>query len=325
MAHPMRRPTTAGRTALFLADWNGWRLSDTWPRTEDFFDDANREFAEIRKTGETALRSNARVVAFTPSHLVSDMTCNASGAADFFRELKPYVPEAYLLANAPLRWCLFTDPQSIYRGGRIRLDASLANEDRLPPGEYPARLQVTGPDGKSVFDKTVAVRIPAGAAGKDAPLAQAILSEEIAIDGPPGEYRFVASLAQGGMGKGGNVGFHVTEAAAMPAMPAGVVLWGEDPVLAKWLTEHGVKLLPFDPANQAKRQVVLAAGKPPAPGGAAAFRDLARQMARGSSVVFLDPAVFADTPGQTPGPLPNSIRPRRSSAPAGCPSSTKAR
>jgi hypothetical protein len=290
-----------GQNALFLADWNGWRLSDTWPRTEDFFDDANREFAEIRKTGETAVRSNPRVVAFTPSHLVSDMTYSASGAADFFRELKPYVPEAYLLATAPLRWCLFTEPLSIYRGGRIRLDAALANEDRLPPGEYPARLQVTGPDGKFVFDRTVAVRIPPTTDGKEAPLAQAVLSEEIAIDGPAGEYRFVASLAQGGMGKGGNVGFQVTDAAAMPAMPAGVVLWGEDPVLAKWLTEHGVKLLPFDPANQVKRQVILAAGKPPAPGGAAAFCDLARLMARGSCVVFLDPAVFADTPGASTG------------------------
>ena len=289
-----------GQNALFLADWNGWRLHDTWPRTEDFSDDANREFAEIRKTGETAIRSNPRVVAYTPSHIVSDITYSASGAADFFRELKPYVPEAYLLANAPLRWCLFTDPQSIYRGGRIRLDASLANEDRLPPGEYPARLQVTGPDGKSVFDKTVSVRIPA-TKDKEPPFAQAVLSEEIVIDGPAGEYRFVASLAQGGMGKGGNVGFHVTDPAAMPAMPAEVVLWGEDPVLVKWLTEHGVQVLPFDLANQAKRQVILAAGKPPAPGGAAVFRDLASQMARGSSVVFLDPAVFADTPGANTG------------------------
>ena len=286
-----------GQNALFLADWTGWNLFDTWPRTEDFSDDANREFAEIRKTGETAIRSNPRVVAYTPSHIVSDITYSASGAADFFRELKPYVPEAYLLANATLRWCLFTDPQNIYRGGRIRLDASLVNEDRLPPGEYPARFQVVGPDGKSVFDKTVSVRIPPATDGKDAPLAQAILLEEIVIDGPPGEYRFVASLAQGGMGKGGNVGFHVTDPATMPAMPVSVVLWGEDPVLAKWLTDHGVKVLPFDLANQTKRQVIVAAGKPPAPGGAAVFRELASQMARGSSIVFLDPAVFANTPG----------------------------
>ncbi|MBU3665442.1 MAG: hypothetical protein FGM15_06140 [Chthoniobacterales bacterium] len=283
--------------ALFLADWKGWNLSDTWPRTEDFFDDANREFAEIRKTGETAVRSNPRVVAYTPSHLVADSTYNASGATDLFREMKPYVPDTYLLANAPLRWCLFADPVSIYRGGRVRLDASIANEDRLPPGKYPARLQVIGPDGKAVFDKTVEVRIPPATGGKEPPFAQAVLSEEIVIDGPPGEYRFVASLAQGGMGRGGNIGFHVTDPAAMPGLPSSVVLWGEDPAVAKWLTDHGVKVLPFDPANQTKRHVIVAAGKPPAPGGAAAFRDLAAQMARGSSVVFLDPAVFANTAG----------------------------
>jgi hypothetical protein len=286
-----------GQQSLFMADWKGWQLSDTWPRTEDYFDDAHREFAEIRKTGETAIRSNPRLVAYTPSHLAADTSYNASGATDIFREMRPYLSEAYLLANAPLRWCLFAEPASIYRGGRVRLEASLANEDRLPPGEYPARLEVIGPDGKRVFEKTVSVRIPEAVAGKEPPFAQAVVSEEIVIDGPPGEYRFVASLAEGGMGRGGNEVFHVAEAAAMPAMPASVVLWGEDPQLAKWLTERGVQVLPFDPANQSKRQVILAAAKPPAPGGAAAFRDLAGQMARGSSVVFLDPAVFADTPG----------------------------
>ena len=43
----------------------------------------------------------------------------------------------------------------------------------------------------------------------------------------------------------------------------------------------------------AKREVILASVDPPAPGGAAVFADLARRIARGSTVVFLSPAVFA--------------------------------
>ena len=39
--------------------------------------------------------------------------------------------------------------------------------------------------------------------------------------------------------------------------------------------------------------MILAAAAPPAPGGAAAFRELAERIARGSTVVFLSPAVFA--------------------------------
>jgi hypothetical protein len=49
----------------------------------------------------------------------------------------------------------------------------------------------------------------------------------------------------------------------------------------------------------ATREVILAAGKPPAPGGGATLAHLARHVARGSTVVFLCPEVFAkpDQPG----------------------------
>jgi len=39
--------------------------------------------------------------------------------------------------------------------------------------------------------------------------------------------------------------------------------------------------------------VILASSKPPAPGGAKVFDELARRIARGSTVVFLSPEVFA--------------------------------
>lgn len=281
----------------FQADWDGWRLTEIWARPEDYFDAGHRALAELRKTGETAIRSNPRMAAFCSTHCISDMNyCGAGSATSVFRQLKRHVPETALLANAPLRWCLITEPQSIYRGGRVRLDASLANEDVLAPGNYPARLQVVGPDGKPAFEKTVKVCIPEKTDGKEPPFAQAILTEEIVIAGPPGIYRFSATLEQGAAVKCGDVEFHVTDSAAMPAMPADVVLWGEDPALAKWLAEQGARVLPFDTANPPKRQLILASAKAPAPGGAAVFRDLAAQMARGSQVVFLDPTIFVDAP-----------------------------
>ena len=42
------------------------------------------------------------------------------------------------------------------------------------------------------------------------------------------------------------------------------------------------------------REVILASGKAPAPGGPAVFAELARRIARGSAVVFLDPATLSD-------------------------------
>ncbi len=98
---------------------------------------------------------------------------------------------------------------------------------------------------------------------------------------------------------------------ALPALPAGAALgymvrhsnetagsstyaalWGGDPGLAAWLAERGVRAGPFAPAAPAARVVILHSGVPPAPGGAAAFRELARRIARGSCAVFLTPSTL---------------------------------
>ena len=42
-----------------------------------------------------------------------------------------------------------------------KLEAVLANEDVLRPGEYPVKFQVVGPDGERVFDRDAMVQIPA--------------------------------------------------------------------------------------------------------------------------------------------------------------------
>ena len=60
-------------------------------------------------------------------------------------------------------------------------------------------------------------------------------------------------------------------------MPPEVTLWGEDAALSGWLTRHGVKTIPFDPLA-AKRQIIAVGAKPPAPGGAEAFAQLARHI-----------------------------------------------
>jgi hypothetical protein len=88
------------------------------------------------------------------------------------------------------------------------------------------------------------------------------------------------------------VEFYVGDAAGMPAVESEIVLWGKDDDLAKWLSEHGIRTRRFDPtdaAAPARREVILVTGTPP---DAAAFRDLARRIARGSVAVFLCPAAL---------------------------------
>jgi hypothetical protein len=115
----------------------------------------------------------------------------------------------------------------------------------------------------------------------------------VVIDGPPGKYRFLATFEQGAAAAGGEVEFYVSDAAQMPPVDSPATLWGDDPGLARWLSEHGIRTRPYSAAHAAERQVILASAAPSAPGGAAAFADLARRIVQGSTVVFLSPAVFA--------------------------------
>jgi hypothetical protein len=118
----------------------------------------------------------------------------------------------------------------------------------------------------------------------------------------------LVTFQQGAAAAGGQAEFYLGDPAELPAVQAEVVLWGEDPALAQWLADHGVRTRPFSPLPRvaegqevreprtetvSKREVILASAVPPAPGGAAAFADLARRIARGSTVVFLSPGVFA--------------------------------
>ena len=113
------------------------------------------------------------------------------------------------------------------------------------------------------------------------------------IDGPSGKYRFLATFERGAAAAGGTAEFYVTDPAEMPPVKAEVVLWGEDPELAKWLTAHGIRTRPFAAAPPARREVILVSGTPsPAP-DAAAFAELARRIAQGSTVVFLTPDALA--------------------------------
>ena len=138
------------------------------------------------------------------------------------------------------------------------------------------------------------------AVGKERPLAFPVFNEEIAVDGPAGAYTFSIALTDRKDIPGGRLTFHVDDPATMPAIPAEVVLWGKSSALAEWLTAHQVKLRPWD-AAATRRQIVLVGAEPPAPGGKEVFADLAGRIARGSAVVFLDPAVFAETVATSDG------------------------
>ena len=279
----------------FVADYQRWKLDEAFDRPEDFFAQSIARMAGQRLLGLNAIRSNPNVIGHSMTGTV-DQGMTAEGLWTTFRELKPGTTDAVFDGFAPLRWCLFAEPLHVYRKGRVRLEAVLANEDALRPGKYPARFEVVGPDQTRVFRRSFAVtmvELPDARAISNPPMAMPILTEDIVIDGPPGKYRFLATFEQGAAAAGGEVEFYVTDPAQMPPVDAQVTLWGEDPELAKWLSDRGMRTRPFASAAPAQREVILASTAVQAPGGGAAFAELARRIARGSTVVFLSPGVFA--------------------------------
>ena len=113
-----------------------------------------------------------------------------------FRELKPGVIDAMFDAFAPLRWCLFVEPVQVFCKGPVRVEAVLANEDVLAPGDYPVRFQIVGPPNVSVFDRTETVTIAETTTTPEPSFALPVLDEQVVIDGPPGKYRFFATFPE---------------------------------------------------------------------------------------------------------------------------------
>ena len=174
----------------------------------------------------------------------------------------------------------------------MRLEAVLANEDTLQPGEYAVRLQLVGPNCTHVFERAITVTIPALNSKTELPFVTPVFSEDVVIDGAAGKYRFLAVFEKGAAATGGDIEFYVADAAEMPAVETEVVLWGKDVELEKWLKEKGIRTRAFNSDAEVGRELILVSREPAEPGGREAFKELARRIGRGSTVVFLSPEVF---------------------------------
>jgi hypothetical protein len=207
----------------------------------------------------------------------------------FWREWKPGTAEGFCDGWAPLRWCLFVNPQHGYSGGKFKLEAVLANEDVLEAGEYPVSLRVCGPSG-IVWEKRVKLRIPPLRAsvgtqpppGEEGPLAVEVFCGQVVLKGPPGEYEFAASMDRGGAPFGGRLKFRVADRKSLPKVKPVVRLWGTGKAVETWLKKQGVRCVPFE-GKGASRGEVIVVGKAPDSDG---WRALAGQLAQGSCAIF---------------------------------------
>lgn len=274
---------------LFLADWERWKLAEVWEKPENFFINSEANMLKLRLETGNALRANPFLAGYLFCAL-TDSDFNGVGLLNIFRDFKPGVIELQKNITAPLRWSLFAEPVNISRGGTVKLEAVLSDLDVLPPGTYPVTVEVLAPDQSKVFEEDVSLSVPDPAVAGEPPLVRTVFKKDVPISGPGGTYQFRVSFPKNLSATGGQIPFQVFDPAEMPAVPGEVVLWGNDPDLAQWLTDHGIRTRPYEPGDTTKREVILVGQ---GGGDLVAFQDLARRMASGSTVLFLSPGVFA--------------------------------
>lgn len=275
----------------FMVDWKRWNMAQTFGSPENYFRQCVAKMAGLREQGLNTIRANPMCVGHLMTGTYDHGFLGEGVATTEFRDFKPGAADALFEGFYPLRLCLFAEPPHAYRGARVRFEAVLANEDALLPGQYPIHLQVIGPDKRRVFEKTVTVNIQDPKARHESAMAIPIFGEDIVVDGPTGKYQFQAAFERGGAATGGNTEFHVTDPADMPKIETDVALWGDDPTVTRWLTDHAIKTHPLSAGQQTAREVILV-GRKPAAGDASAWQELARHMARGSIAIFPYPGVF---------------------------------
>lgn len=276
----------------FLQDWQRWKLDDTFAGPNDFFQKCLGRMAGLRKLGINALRSNPLIAGYSLTMCYDPLTIG-EGVTTAFREPKPGAFDAVFDSFYPLRWCLFVEPVHIYNGDTVTLEAVLANEDQLSPGEYPVRLQVVGPDNLVVFDQNLAVTIPPAIEGEERPFAIPVFKQDVVISGPTGPYRFLADFEKGAAAAGGDIEFNVMNRADMPPVKTEVLLWSDDSELEAWLQGEDISVKPFDSGKVSSRSVILVSTPPAGGSTPQAWRELVSHIARGSTAIFLDPGVFA--------------------------------
>jgi hypothetical protein len=136
---------------------------------------------------------------------------------------------------SPLRWCLDVAPAVSFAGGEVDLDLSLANEDTLPEGRYPASVAIVGPGGWR-WQRKVEVVIEGGRG----PLAVPVLAERVVLGGGPGRYRCAASLGAAAAPAAGRATIDVVSppASLTPRQPATTL--GLKEAELSWLEGHGL-------------------------------------------------------------------------------------
>ncbi|NLG29187.1 MAG: hypothetical protein GX557_14850, partial [Chloroflexi bacterium] len=284
------------------ADWKRLGFEGVYPVLEDFFHDSQRLHVRQRLMGFDLIRSNPQICGYNLTGML-DHGFTGEGMWGFWREWKPGMLDALNDGWAAVRWCLFVNPLHTYAGRPFSVEVVLANEDTLPPGEYPVTVRIArkreGVQQRGaaapgvVWERRLTLTIPTPAPGADGPLAIPVLKEEVTLPGPSGVYELRAYIERGAAPAGGRLTFRVSDPAELPTVKTAVLQWGLEQSAQDWLAAHGVACRPFSTRLRGTTPQVILVGEPPeAEHNKRLWAKLVGMIARGSVAVFLSHAAF---------------------------------
>ena len=262
-------------------------LDGVYPSTAELLRDSQRLNVRQRRRMFDLVRSNPNLCGYSLTQLMDGFA--GEGVWTWWRQLKPGVAECLENGWAPLRWCLFVDNLHGYAGRPLRVEAVLANEDVLPPGDYAATFRIWGPKG-TVWSKKVDLRLPDKGKGNLPPLAVPVLSETVELRVPPGRYVLTAWLENGAAPADDQLDFQLSDSATLPKVAGGVVAWGLDEPALAWLKARGIEVAPLAARGFRPGEVLVVGG----PKGATAeqWQQVVKDVETGATAVFLDPEAF---------------------------------
>lgn len=270
------------------ADWKRFGMDEVYPVLEDMLVDSQRLHLRQREICFDLIRSNPKLCGYNVTGLL-DHGYTGEGLWSFWREFKPGAFDMLRKCHSTLQWCLFVPEEHVYSGREFTVEAVLANEDVLPPGEYPVVLHILNPDGKVVWEKRTKAVVD-GSARLDASLAVPVAKETVKITGRSGEYTFRAYMEDGGSPAGGKIAFHLTNPDTFPALRGKVTLIGISNEVEAFLRCHGVTCKPLDAKQIENNDVVLVGDVSEMNLDKAVWKNLFDAVNKGAKAVFLCPA-----------------------------------
>ena len=180
----------------FLFDWDRFGMDEMYCFPEDALADSELNQSRHRATTFDMIRANGNIAGYNLTGML-DHALTGEGPWTFWRRWKPSAMETTAAGWSPLRWCLDLAPAVSFPGGEVELDLSLANEDMLPVGRYPASVAIVGPGGWR-WQQSAEVVIDA----RRGPLAVPVLTERVTLGSLPGRcwagWRHTGSTSCGG-------------------------------------------------------------------------------------------------------------------------------